>query len=104
MGEVYEVDDHELRVRVALKTIRTDRPSPLMVVRFRRELYLARQVTHPNVCRVYDLGHHRGQLFLTMELLDGETLAKRLVRGRLSTSEALPIVRQIASAIDAAHA
>jgi eukaryotic-like serine/threonine-protein kinase len=105
MGEVYEVDDHELRVRVALKTIRTDRPSPLMVVRFRRELYLARQVTHPNVCRVYDLGHHRGQLFLTMELLVGETLARRLARDKqLSPAEVLPLVRQIASAIDAAHA
>jgi serine/threonine protein kinase len=104
MGEVYEVTDHELRTRVALKTIRTDRPSQLMVVRFRRELYLARQVTHPNVCRVYDLGHHGGQLFLTMELLDGETLTKRLAHGRLSTAEALPIVRQIASAIDGAHA
>jgi eukaryotic-like serine/threonine-protein kinase len=104
MGDVYEVEDRELRTRVALKTIRTDRPSPLMVARFRREIYLARQVTHPNVCRVYDLGYHVNALFLTMELITGETLAERMRRaGPMTCDEALSILRQIAAAIDAAH-
>jgi len=62
------------------------------------------KVTHPNVCRVHDLcTHGAGTLFLTMELLDGETLAERLRRGRMATLEALPIVTQMAAALDAAH-
>ncbi len=110
MGEVYEALDLELRTPVALKTIRPELVTENMVERFRRELYLARQVTHPNVCRLFDLGRHsagKGQeiVFLTMELLGGETLAKLLKRvKRMVPDETLPIVRQIAAAIDAAHA
>ena len=110
MGEVYEALDLELRTPVALKTIRPELVTENMVERFRRELYLARQVTHPNVCRLFDLGRHNAGkgheiVFLTMELLGGETLAKLLKRvKRTSLEETLPIVRQIAAAIDAAHA
>src|SRR5262245_33831725 len=60
MGEVYEAEDCELGERVALKTIRRERAdSPIAVERFKRELALARKVTHPNVCRVFDVGFHR---------------------------------------------
>jgi tetratricopeptide (TPR) repeat protein/tRNA A-37 threonylcarbamoyl transferase component Bud32/TolB-like protein len=111
MGEVYEVDDLELNERVALKTVRPEVAGDTMTVeRFKREIQLARKVTHPNVCRLFDVSHHRpedgsaGVIFLTMELLLGETLAERLRRtGMLSTEEALPIARQVAEALYAAH-
>lgn len=111
MGEVYEVEDLELRDRVALKTVRADvAHDETTIERFRREIQLARRVTHPNVCRIFDVAHHRpegssaGVIFLTMELLPGETLAERLRRtGPLSPDAALPIVRQIAGALHAAH-
>jgi tetratricopeptide (TPR) repeat protein/TolB-like protein/tRNA A-37 threonylcarbamoyl transferase component Bud32 len=109
MGEVYEAEDRELRARVALKTIRPEiAADPAMMERFRREIHLAHKVTHPNVSRIFDLGFHRdgakSVTFLTMELLPGETLAARVSRvGRLTTAEALPIVAQMASALDAAH-
>jgi serine/threonine protein kinase/tetratricopeptide (TPR) repeat protein len=115
MGDVYEADDLELGNRVALKTIRQEvlRHSNA-VDKFKQEVNLARRVTHPNVCRVFDLFRHRGSpsntgdnndvLLVTMELLYGETLAERLKRtGRLSLDEAGPIVRQMARALSAAH-
>ncbi len=111
MGDVYEAEDLELRERVALKTVRpeiaADEPA---IARFKREIQLARRVTHPNVCRIFDVEYHRttapeGAIaFLTMELLPGETLAERLRRvGRLSMAEALPLVSQMAAALAAAH-
>lgn len=112
MGEVYEAEDRALRGRVALKTVRPDIASDAQAVeRFKREIALARLVTHPNVSRVYDLGVHRVSggdervLFLTMELLQGETLTSLLLRRRrLKRTEALPILKQIAAGLDAAHA
>ncbi len=84
MGEVYEAEDAELRERIALKTIHPGVASEAGAVeRFKREIHLARKVTHPNVCRIFDLGAHLPAagaepiLFLTMELLEGETLAAR---------------------------
>jgi eukaryotic-like serine/threonine-protein kinase len=110
MGEVYEVEDLELHERVALKTVRSEVARDASAVeRFKREIQLARKVTHPNVCRIFDVAHHRkpggeGVIFLTMELLPGETLAQRLQRaGAMEPPEALPIVRQIAEALHAAH-
>ena len=87
MGEVYEVEDAELRDRVALKTVRPELARDgVAVERFKREIQLARKVTHPNVCRIFDIAHHRGDgadpvIFLTMEMLSGETLAQRLRAG-----------------------
>jgi eukaryotic-like serine/threonine-protein kinase len=114
MGEVYEVEDQELGERVALKTIRPEVAHEGKAIdRFKREIQLARVVTHPNVCRIFDLGVHRPPeeaslpevVFLTMELLGGETLARRLRRqGRISEAEALPLVRQMTGALAAAHA
>src|SRR5688500_3988542 len=105
MGDVYEVEDETLKDRVALKTIRPDvvRDEAAMT-RFRREIQLARKITHRNVCRTFDIGVHEDTTFLTMELLDGETLAKRLRAGRMSTEVALPLIRQLCAALSAAHA
>lgn len=119
MGDVFEVEDLELGVRVALKTIRAEgdpEDRKETVERFRREIQLARRISHPNVCRIFDIGHHvqathegaEGTAdditFLTMELIDGATLADRLRRdGRVPPDEALRIVSQMASALAAAH-
>jgi serine/threonine protein kinase/tetratricopeptide (TPR) repeat protein len=110
MGEVYEVEDWELQSRIALKTIAPERASSTKQVgRFRQEIQLARKVSHPNVCRVFDLGRHKMSadkdvLFLTMELLPGETLSSHLEKhGPMTTEQALPIVRQLVGALAAAH-
>src|SRR5262249_2046002 len=86
MGAVYEADDGVLRTRVALKLIRRRiAQDSTAMERFRREVLLARQVSHPNVCRVYELYEAKTASgepieFLTMELLSGETLARKLAR------------------------
>ncbi|MEE8523819.1 MAG: tetratricopeptide repeat protein [Thermoanaerobaculia bacterium] len=107
-GEVYEAEDRELESRVALKAIRRNSASEASIARFRREIRLARQVTHPNVCRIYDLGHlsrdDEEVLFLTMELLAGETLSRRLhLRGAMNPEQALPLVTQMAAGLEAAR-
>ena len=110
MGEVYEAEDRELSERVALKTLRTEFLSdPNFLSRFRREVRLARRVGHPNVCRVHDVGRHLRDdgsevAFLTMELLHGRTLAEQLrLTGRLTTDEALPLVKGMCEALAALH-
>ncbi|HVI02297.1 MAG TPA: protein kinase [Enhygromyxa sp.] len=102
MGSVYCVRDHELDELVALKLLET--ASPELVVRFRREVRLARRVTHRNAARTYDLGEHRGLRFLTMEFVDGESLRERCKRSRPGLTSTLDIVRQIADGLAAAHA
>ena len=106
MGEVYEAEDRELREHVALKTIHPSRLADGRALDwFKREIFLARKVTHPNVCRIFDFGQHDKIAFLTMELLTGETLAHRIHRlGRLAPPEAQPIVEQVAAGLAAAHA
>ncbi len=105
MGEVFEAFDELLEQRVALKTIRPEIVhEPKMEERFRREILLARQVTHPNVCRVYDFVKTDRLGFLTMEFLEGETLAQFLRRRkRLALDEARPLIDQMAAALAAAH-
>jgi serine/threonine-protein kinase len=109
MGEVYEAEDKELNARIALKVLppQTSINDPALD-RFRREVQLARQVTHPNVCRVFDIGRHRQQgreiVFLTMEFIPGETLSARLRReGRIQRPEGLAIALQLCRALAAAH-
>src|SRR5215469_5719059 len=116
MGEVYEAEDVELHERVALKSIRSELLHDGRALdRFKREVHLARKVTHPNVCRIFDLfrqssivvaGQSRGpMIFVAMELLEGETLAELLKRQpRMRVEEARPIALQIASGLGAAHA
>lgn len=116
MGEVYEAEDRELKERVAIKTISPEgATAPNSGERFRREIQLARKVTHHNVCRTNDVFRHiqssrsgspSETLFVSMELLNGETLERRIKRAaakRLTTAEALPILKQIAAGLQAAH-
>jgi serine/threonine-protein kinase len=109
MGDVYEAEDNELRGRIALKVVHPRMSvNDAVLDRFRREVLLARQVTHPNVCRVFDIGRHqqhgREIVFLTMEFVSGETLSARLKRdGRIAVPEALAIARQLCQALGAAH-
>ena len=109
MGEVYEAQDLELGERVALKTVRLGREEVARAVeRFRREILLARKVTHPNVCRIFEVFRHEEEtdgvvLLLSMELLEGRTLSERLRNGRMPPAEALPILRHMGAALAAAH-
>lgn len=116
MGDIYEAQDLAIpsAPSVALKVIRPEvSGDPKMVARFQREIEIGKAVTHPNVCRIYDLGRHRSSdspwhseeiLFVTMELLAGHTLAAELrEQGRLTPGEALPLIQQIAAALDAVH-
>ncbi len=107
MGQVYRAHDLELDVPVALKTIHPEIASePASLRRFKREVLLARSVTHANVCRIYDLWHDdvTQATFLTMEFLSGQTVGERIrARGPFSPEDALPLVHQMCIALDAAH-
>ena len=110
MGEVYEADDLELKMRVAIKTIRPEIAAYAGVLeRFRREVQLAMQVTHPHVCRVFDLlrdcDSSLGEIvFLSMEFLEGPTLGAVLrEQGRMTTERAMEILLQVLSGLKAAH-
>ncbi len=105
MGEVYRADDLMLGQSVALKFL-PDRAGhdEGMIERFRNEVRTARRISHPNVCRVYDVGEVDGQTFFTMEYVDGEDLASLLRRiGRLPQDKALDIARQLCAGLAAAH-
>jgi serine/threonine-protein kinase len=105
MGEVYRADDLTLEQPVALKFLpEALTHHPEAVARFRNEVRTARQVSHPNVCRVYDLSEAGGQYVLTMEYVDGEDLGSLLRRiGRLPTDKALEIARKLCAGLAAAH-
>jgi tetratricopeptide (TPR) repeat protein len=109
MGEVYEAEDLLLKERVALKTIRADLAGrDALLLQFQEEVLLARKVTHPNVCRIYEVGMHSPSgraplLFFAMELLEGETLASRIRSRPLTRDEAFPLIVQLAEGLQAAH-
>ena len=105
MGEVYRADDLRLGQPVALKFLpATLARDPMQLARFHAEVRLARQVSHPNVCRVYDIGEADGRHFLSMEYVDGEDLASLLRRiGRLPQDKAVEIARQLCAGLAAAH-
>jgi hypothetical protein len=104
MGEVYRALDLTLNQPVALKFISVAHTSEAVLARFRNEVRIARQVSHPNVCRVYDIGVIEGQHFLSMEYVDGEDLASLLRRiGRLPSDKALEFTRRICAGLAAAH-
>jgi serine/threonine protein kinase len=110
MGEVYEAFDQELGERVALKTVvSTACDSPRAERKLKGEVQLARRISHPNVCRIYDLGVHEPSgsrprvRFLTMEFIDGESLGRRLKAGPLPIAEASAIARQLLAGLAAAH-
>jgi len=110
MGEVYEAWDEELESAVALKILRLEVSAhDIFTARFRREIQLARKVTHPNICRIFDsfkhqLGNGAYITVLSMELLQGQTLAQYLQdKSRLTAQQAFPLVIQIAAGINAIH-
>src|SRR5262245_51981943 len=104
MGEVYRADDLTLDHPVALKFLAEGSIDPAQLAQFHNELRIARQVSHKNVCRLYDLGEADGRRFLTMEYVDGEDLASLLRRiGRIPHDKAIEIARQICAGLAAAH-
>ncbi len=106
MGVVFKAIDRTLDKNVALKIIQPHQAgNPGFIERFKREVRLTQQITHPNVCRVYDLGEQDGTYYLSMQWIDGETLRKLLRQaGRLEQDRALEIAEKIARALGAAHA
>jgi serine/threonine-protein kinase len=105
MGEVYRADDLKLGQPVALKFLSKYLASDNhALARLYREVRIARQVSHPNVCRVYDIGELEGEQFLAMEFIKGEELSSLLHRiGRLPEDKATEIARQICAGLAAAH-
>src|SRR5215471_9289011 len=104
MGEVYRAFDLILNQAVALKFLPEIRMNEGALVRFRNEVRIARQVSHPNVCRVYDIGVIEGLYFLSMEYLDGEDLESLIRRiGRLPQDKAIEFARKICAGLAAAH-
>jgi eukaryotic-like serine/threonine-protein kinase len=101
MGVVFAAHDESLGRRIALKTIVA--MDPASRERFRREARAAAGVNHPNVCQVYEIGEDSGQMFIAMELLEGESLAERLKQGPMSVAEAGSLARGILAALQALH-
>lgn len=106
MGEVYRADDLTLGQAVAMKFLPDEAARDQgLLERFRNEVRMARRVSHPNVCRVYDVGEVDSQTFFTMEYIDGEDLASLLRRiGRLPADKAVEIARELCAGLAAAHA
>src|SRR2546430_10546328 len=105
MGAVYRAKDRELDRVVALKVIRPELAgNPAIIQRFKQELILARQVTHRNVIRIYDLAEADGLKFITMEFIEGEDLRSLIhEKKKLPPEEAVEIMRQVCRALEAAH-
>ncbi len=105
MGAVYKARDMEVERVVGLKVIRPDLAgNPAILARFKQELVLARQVTHKNIIRIYDLNEADGVKFITMEFIEGEDLRSILTRqGKMPPEEAVGIILQVCAGLQAAH-
>jgi len=104
MGEVYHAHDSKLDQEVALKFLPEAAADQSLLDRFHAEVRIARQVSHPNVCRVYDMGEMEGTPFISMEYVDGEDLRSLLRRiGRLPGDKAIEISRKLCAGLAAAH-
>lgn len=105
MGEVYRADDLVLDQPVALKFLTAEvGRDPRWLQRLQREVRIARQVTHPSVCRVYDIGQAAGEQFISMEYIDGENLAQLLKRiGHLPQDRGVQLAQQLCAGLAAAH-
>jgi serine/threonine protein kinase/tetratricopeptide (TPR) repeat protein len=104
MGVVYAARDERLERTVALKTMSSLASDDTARRRFWREARAAASVNHPNICQIYEIGEDGGELFIAMELLDGEVLAERLRRGAISPMEAVPMALGMLAALSALHA
>src|SRR4051812_47997127 len=104
MGEVYRARDTRLDRSVAIKALPAAFASNAQLrLRFDREAKTISQLSHPNICALYDIGDDNGSPYLVMELLDGQTLASRISRGPLPLSDVLTYGVQIAEALERAH-
>ena len=103
MGVVYAARDERLKRTVALKMMSSLSSDESARARFWREARVAASINHPNVCQIYDIGEDHGELFIAMELLDGEALSERLRKGPLSIADALSIEFEILAALSALH-
>jgi serine/threonine protein kinase len=105
MGEVYRAHDSRLRRDIALKILAPQFASdPDRVARFEREAHVVASLSHPNILAIHDFGRDSGMTYAAMELLEGQSLRQAMANGRLPQRKALDYARQIARALDAAHA
>ena len=103
MGVVYAARDERLGRTVALKTMASVASDETARKRFWREARAAASVNHPHVCQIYEIGEDRGELFIAMELLEGDPLSERLKQGAMTVSQAMPIALEILAALSALH-
>ena len=104
MGEVYRAEDTSPKREVAIKVL-PDRftEDPQRLARFEREAQLLASLNHPNIAAIHELEETDGVRFLSLELVEGETLAEKVAKGPLPVEEALEVCRQIAEGVEAAH-
>jgi eukaryotic-like serine/threonine-protein kinase len=103
MGTVFAAHDERLDRPVALKVIRREADTVAARQRFWQEARAAARVSHPNICQLYDIGEHADGLFIAMELLEGQSLADRLVRGPLPLADTIRLSVEILNALDVLH-
>ena len=104
MGQVYRATDTQLNRQVALKILpEAFATDPDRLARFQREAQVLASLNHPNIAAIYDIEEAEGTRALVLELVEGPTLADRIAKGPIPVDEALPIAKQIAEALEAAH-
>src|SRR5262249_45850685 len=104
MGEVYRATDTNLKRQVAIKVLPVSVADDAdRLARFQREAEVLAALNHPNIAHIHGLEKSDGTIALVMELVEGPTLSDRMVKGAIPLHEALPIAKQIAEALEAAH-
>ena len=104
MGQVYRATDTKLKRQVAIKILPPSLAAdPDRLARFQREAEVLASLNHPNIAAIYGLEESAGITALVMELVEGDDLSQRIARGAIPIDEALPIAKQIADALEAAH-
>ena len=104
MGEVYRATDTNLKRQVAIKVLPASvAADPERLARFQREAEILAALNHPNIAHIHGLEKSDGTVALVMELVEGPTLADRIAKGPIPLEEALPLAKQVAEALEAAH-